>query len=518
MMRQTAAMGNGRGQRRQIGWGGCLGLLASATGVAGEPAAFPGAEGFGAAVSGGRGGEVRYVTRLDPDPNGVLQGSLNWALRQPNSYVLFRVSGVIHAPARVRAPNITLAGQTSPGGIIVRGLVCDGHYDQDDCSNLIVRHLRSRPAAHRPVPLGGEALDDALRLDGIRGFIIDSSSFAHANDEAVQISWASDGSIQRSIIAETVGEHAYLGGMLLNYAHPDFPQDRLSIHHNLWFRLGGRLPEIGCEASNYPELPGLLDACQQRPLQLELSHNLFFDPGINLWYNRFVDQNELFGPYRVQLNLIGNRALVRTEHSFGLFDASLLAEPLNQLFVAGNTISRWPDFSDYQLFYCCNDFPDSAPNSDLGEAMRRDVRHPFPIITPPSTTLQAELGARVGAAPSDPMDRRILARVASGLPQGLDHAIPEAEDALVLDFDPGNPPVPPQDSDNDGMPDSFESEFAGYGLDPQVADHNGSQLSLPLTGVAGYRNLEVYLNRLADQRAGRQSSRVFRDGFEAGGG
>jgi hypothetical protein len=157
-----------RGGLWSVGLSWCL--LAQAA-----PPAFPGAEGFGATASGGRGGQVVYVTTLDPDPNGQTPGSLNWALRRPNSTVLFKVSGVIHAPAWVRAPNITIAGQTSPGGIIVRGLACDGHYERNDCSNLIVRHLRSRPALHRGVPVGGEALDDALRLDGIRGFIIDRS-------------------------------------------------------------------------------------------------------------------------------------------------------------------------------------------------------------------------------------------------------------------------------------------------------------------------------------------------------
>jgi hypothetical protein len=45
------------------------------------------------------------------------------------------------------------------------------------------------------------------------------------------------------------------------------------------------------------------------------------------------------------------------------------------------------------------------------------------------------------------------------------------------------------------MPDSWEP---AHGLDPQVPDHNGTGLSLAAAGVAGYTNLEVYLNELAD--------------------
>lgn len=47
-----------------------------------DPPAFPGAEGFGATATGGRGGQVLYVTTLAADPKGEIPGSLNWALRQ----------------------------------------------------------------------------------------------------------------------------------------------------------------------------------------------------------------------------------------------------------------------------------------------------------------------------------------------------------------------------------------------------------------------------------------------------
>lgn len=45
------------------------------------------------------------------------------------------------------------------------------------------------------------------------------------------------------------------------------------------------------------------------------------------------------------------------------------------------------------------------------------------------------------------------------------------------------------------MPDSFEVR---YGLNPAVQDHNGTQISVLFTGVAGYSNLECYLNWLSD--------------------
>lgn len=492
-------------------------LLALAAGMefasAQALSAFPGAEGFGAAATGGRGGSVLYVTNLDPDPMGVLPGSLNFALRQAGPrYILFKVSGVIHGIANVVHGNVTIAGHSSPGGVIVRGMVCDGHYERNNCDNLIARHLRLRPGWNLPLPAGGERQDDGLRLDGIRNFMFDHLSIAHAADEAVQVSWASRGTIQRSIIAETIGDHADRGGMLLNYSHPEHPQDELSVIKNLWYRIGGRLPEFTCEASNYEGLPGSVSDCQAHPLRAEFSNNYYFDPGFLLYYNRDVNQNAALGPYRLQLNLVNNRMQVRPSFGYGYALRDILDVPDNQLFVDGNQLSRYPSFADYQLFYCCNDFPGAAPNTDFGVATRRTTRHEFAGVSYVNTaSLQSNLLGDSGAYPMDPMDRRIRASVASGVIPEVSFELPLANDTFDLDFNPAAPPAPPADSDADGMPDAFELRHASLGLNPAVPDAGGSEISLPLLGVAGYPNLEVYLHLLALEL---QADRVFRHGFE----
>jgi hypothetical protein len=77
-------------------------------------------------------------------------------------------------------------------------------------------------------------------------------------------------------------------------------------------------------------------------------------------------------------------------------------------------------------------------------------------------------------------------------------------DATPLDTNPANdafkfdfviPPTAPNDSDLDGMPDAWE---ISNNLNPNLVDNNGTTLSLFKTGVAGYTNLEVYLNELAN--------------------
>ena len=80
---------------------------------AAAPVAFPGAEGFGAAATGGRGGRVLYVTTTAAD--GV--GSLQWALDQPGpKYVLFRTSGLIDARIHLRSDDVTKPRMVIPPG------------------------------------------------------------------------------------------------------------------------------------------------------------------------------------------------------------------------------------------------------------------------------------------------------------------------------------------------------------------------------------------------------------------
>lgn len=462
------------------------------SGLAQSPPAFPGAEGFGAAATGGRGGQVIEVTTTAPSG----PGSLQWALDQPGpKYVVFRTSGLIEARIHLGSGNATIAGETSPGGITVRGFVTDESPFQDQevraptqfAENWILRHIRIRPGIDGPS-------DDGLRLRYTRTAIVDHVSVGNATDEAVEISYANGITVQNCLLAETLGAHSFYGGMLINYSNPQhgFELDRISVHHNAFVRIEGRLPEVSRESR----------AAANSTMDLEISSNLYWDPDffIALGPGTGVVTDAGGDPYPVhfRLNAVNNAFRTRSSFPYAMWDDQILRLPSsaagNSIHAAGNAMDLYPGRDDYALFYCCNDYAESTPDNTAGLAAARATRHDFPAITyTPAADLRERAVNQAGAFPRDPMDTRLLAPLAADRIVETARNENPAGDALLGAF-AGTPPEPPADGDHDGMPDDWET---ARGLNPAVQDHNGTTLS-----EAGYTNLEVYLHEQAAARTG----------------
>lgn len=454
-------------------------------GTSGTLTAFPGAEGFGAYATGGRDGRVIYVTTLDADG----PGSLQWAIDQPGAkYILFKVSGLIDTQIHLTNGDVTIAGQTSPGGITIRGFVTDETPFQDQAvrapvdfaENWILQHIRIRPVSD-------SVSDDGLRIRYTRNAIVDHVSIGNALDEAIEISYSHDITVQNTIIAETVGGHSFYGGVLMNYSNPayGFALDDVSLHHNIFNRIEGRLPEGSRESL----------AAANSTMSLELSNNLYWDPNffIALGANTGVVTGSGGEPYPIywKINAVNNVFRTRAGFPYGMFDDQILRNASNQLYVSGNAMSAYPGRSDYQLFYCCNDYPSVTPNTAGQAATKLTTRLPFPSITyTPTDQLRTVLLNTAGAWPRDPMDQRLLQSVATDSIASAPRNTNPAGDALTPVLT--SPPAPPADTDNDGMPDAWE---IARGLDATVANANARTLS-----SIGYTDLEVYLQELSASR------------------
>ena len=447
--------------------------------------AFPGAEGFGAYATGGRDGRVIYVTTLD----AAGPGSLQWAIDQPGAkYILFKVSGLIDTQIHLTNGDVTIAGQTSPGGITVRGFITDESPFQDQAvraptdfaENWILQHIRIRPVSD-------SVSDDGLRIRYTRNAIVDHVSIGNALDEAVEISYSNDITVQNTIIAETIGGHSFYGGVLMNYSNPayGFALDNVSLHHNIFNRIEGRLPEGSRESL----------AAANSTMNLELSNNLYWDPNffIALGGSTGVVTDPSGNPYPIywRINAVNNYFRTRADFPYGMFDDTIMRNARNLLYVSGNAMSAYPGRSDYQLFYCCNDYPSVTPDTSAQAATKLTTRLPFPSITyTPTDQLPTVLLNTAGARPRDPMDTRLLRSVATDTIATAPRNTNPAGDALLPAI--ASPPVPPTDTDADGMPDAWET---ARGLDPNVANTNARTLS-----SAGYTDLEVYLQELSASR------------------
>lgn len=195
--------------------------------------AFPGAEGHGRYTTGGRGGEIRHVTNL----NDSGAGSLREALKGDKAKIIvFDVSGYIDLKSDLNiTSNTTIAGQTAPeGGITLRYRTVNF----TNCDNVIVRFIRSRRSQVKNVNDGA----DATWGRNHKNIIIDHCSFSWSIDEVASFYDNRDFTMQWTTIAEGLGNpghskgaHSY-GGI--------WGGKNASFHHNMIAHVQNRAPRF----------------------------------------------------------------------------------------------------------------------------------------------------------------------------------------------------------------------------------------------------------------------------------
>lgn len=202
--------------------------------------AFPGAEGHGRYVQGGRGGKVIHVTNL----NDSGTGSLRWALAQSGpKTIVFDVSGYIDLRSQLDVTsNTTILGQTAPeGGITLRYHTL--YFGK--CNNVIVRFIRCRRSQIKDVNDGADATWGRYG----KNIIIDHCSFSWSIDEVASFYDNRDFTMQWCTVAEGLanpghskGAHSY-GGI--------WGGKNASFHHNFIAHVQNRAPRFNGARYNW---------------------------------------------------------------------------------------------------------------------------------------------------------------------------------------------------------------------------------------------------------------------------
>jgi pectate lyase len=407
--------------------------------------AFPGAEGFGARATGGRGGEVYAVTNL----NDAGLGSLRDAVSKGNRTIVFRVSGTIELKKKlvVTQPNITIAGQTAPGD----GICLRNYPFAVASTNVIVRYLRSRLG-----DVSRQEEDSMGVLHGAKNVIFDHCSATWSIDEALSLSGnETDITIQWCLIAEPLNNSFHAKGPH-GYGSLARSNGLVSLHHNLWAHCDARSPRLG---DNYGKPP--------YPT-FDVRNNVIYD------YGRIcsgLTQGVL------KVNYVGN--YIRPGPSSKAKFPIHVGEPSDMLFYLKDNIFEGNDklTADNTLFLDAVELK--------GKRQVKTVAEPFqviPVRTQSAKEAYETVLAVVGASlpVRDAVDQRIVEQVRKGTGKIIDSqkevgGWPELKSAPA-----------PLDSDHDGMPDDWETK---HGLNPKdPADAAVARDKL------GYTNLEHYLN------------------------
>lgn len=451
--------------------------------------AYPGAEGGGAYTFGGRGGRVFVVTNLNDDG----PGSFREACEQGGARIIvFNVAGIIHlkSPVIIRAPYITIAGQTAPGD----GVCIAGESVWIDTHDVVVRFMRFRRGETEVT-----RRDDALGGNGVGNIIFDHVSASWGLDENMSmyrhVYDKGDGSkpeklptvnitMSNCIFSEGLDTYNHAFGSTIGGHNSGFMR-------NLWSSNISRSPSIGMDGD------------------FNFVNNVVYN-----WWNRSADGgdhrsffnfiNNYFkpGPITPKDEPIGHRIL---KPESGRDKAS--SKTFGKAYVSGNIMegSEAVTNDNWAGGVQVENKPDAG---EFTSQIRVDKPFPMPKVTiMTAKEAYAYVLENAGATlpKRDAVDTRIVKQVKENKiyyteggktnigSQYIKRRLPVDSYKMGIITHPsqvgGYPEykgTPYKDKDNDGMPDSWET---AHKLNPNdasdaVKDRDGD----------GYTNIEEYIN------------------------
>lgn len=515
--------------------------LMSAAALAQAPA-FPGAEGHGRYVTGGRGGKVVHVTNL----NDSGTGSFREAVKSSNRIIVFDVAGVIALKSDLKfADNITILGQTAPSpGITLR------YYTVQPGNNNIIRFLRIRRGQEKNINDGADATWQRNKT----GIIFDHCSFSWSIDEVASFYDNNNFTMQWCTVAESLtnpghskGAHGYggiWGGKLA------------SFHHNFLGHLMNRGPRFNGARYGWTGYTSNQDYATYKwknPVQAE---NVDFRNSVI--YNA---QGTCYGgPGGGQINIVNNyykagpsQGLKETTLNGLKVDVSTGKERGSQdritlvtLSTSSNSDKNHPEFFDMTSRYFINGNTTETTKGSVtknkdwkgisydkgipslnGEYYSPDAKNFYgdnvahvtisgkscvkikmdaPAPTGDVTTHSADeafskvLAYSGASLYRDEIDARYMEEAKTGTAKykgsitqspGIIDKVADVNGYTEANFGKGSRPAD-FDTDNDGIPDAWET---ANGLNPNDAS---DALTYSLDEKGYYTNLEVYANSLVE--------------------
>jgi hypothetical protein len=440
-----------------------------------QPIAFPGAEGFGKYATGGRGGKVIYVTNLNDDSNA---GSLRYAVNQAYPrIILFKVSGTIQLKSNLNITkgDMTIAGQTAPGD----GICLRDYSVTVDADNVIIRYMRFR--------MGDEAKqqNDCFWGRNHGNIIIDHCSMSWSTDECSSFYDNSSFTMQWCLLAESLrisvhdkGSHGY-GGI--------WGGQNATFHHNLLADHDSRNPRFcGSRYTNKPDLEFV-----------DFQNNVIYNWGGNSSYAGEGGKYNMVNNYYKAGPATSSSSKSRIMQPYP--DDGTNSQPAGVygiFYVSGNlmTSSAAVTNDNWQGVSLASVFTTLAPGVTISN-LRSDKIFPASDITnhTAQTAYLKVLDYAGASLVRDTVDRRVIRDVRSGtatFPNGGNGSTNGLIDtqSVVGGWPVLNSAAAPADTDNDGMPDSWEVQKS---LDPKNA--SDGQL---FTIDSKYTNVEVYINSL----------------------
>lgn len=463
--------------------------------------AFPGAWGGGMYSFGGRGGKVLVVTNLDDSG----PGSFRAACETPGPrIVVFNVAGIIRLKdhLRIRAPYITIAGNTAPGD----GVCIAGNTVELETHDIVLRHVRFRRGETDPADR-----DDSLGGKVVGNVIIDHVSASWSLDEnlSAYFHWTQPPgggkpvktptvniTIQHSISSESLSTYHHAFGSTIGGLNSTF-------HHNLWACNTGRNPSVGMYGD------------------FTFANNVLFN-----WRHRTIDG----GDHRSLYNILNNyfkpgpgtpaapiaHRLLKPESE----RSKTVVDHFGKAFVDGNVVEGNERVTRDNWDGGVQPSTAKATVAAALAGIRVDTPFPhaaFPLQPAPDAYTYVLANAGATLPRRDAVDTRILHQVRTGTVTKTTVAKSSQEKAKFYGYAPkwvdaladyvavgyvtdpsevgGYPEykgTPYADADADGLPDDWET---AHGLNPADA----SDATTDLNGD-GYTNIEDFINGL-DPRA-----------------